>query len=147
MNTLEEELVDSLKPVIDVGKIRIITDDSPFIQVLSRNFPPYFPFEGSMVFGNVDETDKDASLSFFDAFCRDACIPENSFVTVVGDNVLTAAYECQVDTLGMYLLEFTSLPQHTFILTADGRWCLCYRFEGDVGYGHTNSLTNNFPRL
>ena len=139
-NAPQSQLLFAMKPEIALGKI-VVSDENRIIQAINNSFP----FVGSGIdWKNVpgsiqEESSVDDYFSFARSFLEKAAdrigLEETDVVVVVGDSAMGVALSLTIEDLRKYLDEILLMPQHTYIVSPDVRWCICFRMEGYVGFG------------
>lgn len=141
--TLEDEFLSAMAPLIQEGSIELWGDETPFIELIEKNFP----FVGSkidwqQVPGVITKNiNAHAFVPECLAFIKDQLIrfeiPPLTKVVVIGDGVLNQAIAARVEVLELLMSEILNLPQHTYIIELNGEWCMAFTMEGYADFGRS----------
>ncbi|MCM8531299.1 MAG: hypothetical protein NE330_09085 [Lentisphaeraceae bacterium] len=133
-------MTDNLENMICKGFIQV-KDEEFYISIIEENFP----FTGSKiawskVTGAVSERFSNKSFSkesinFSIGLLSDNCIGNDEGIVIVGDNLMNNAYQTKVRYLEQVLEEVLDIPQHIYVISENGRWCMVFSLEGYVDFG------------
>lgn len=129
-----------LSDELDNGEIRINEGNSIFEEINKS-----FPFIGSSIDwakvpysidDNADAEDYFSSAtSFLERITNRMGFNDSDAIIVVGDSAMEVALSLSLETLKRHLEDFLILPQHTYIVSPDVSWCVCFRMEGNMSFG------------
>jgi hypothetical protein len=144
INTPSEEFLRFLADDISAGLVSV-EDESDVVASLNALYPmglnriawERVPNALGRPASSRENTGADfpTILEFFNEFIRTAGLADSELVRVVGDNVTTVAFVMPVSTIRKHLASFLELPQATYIVTRDAKWCFNYTFEDDAYFG------------
>lgn len=147
-NKIQRDFLDALAREIEIGLIKVSQGDESVFANLMAQFPATpFGIAWEKVHGHrcsPSPQPKPAIGSyihtieaFFRSFASDAGIALENNVYIVGDGVTDIILEMPCKLVLKYLHELVSIPQHTFVISKDYRWCFSYTFEDDMYYGES----------
>lgn len=141
-NAPQERLLSDMEPEIALGKITISEENSIFDKI--NNF---FPFNGSSIdWANVpnsvdekpDAEDYFVSARYFlEKIIDKIALKDEDVIVVVGDSAVGVALTLTVGDLKKHLDALLTMPQHTYVVSPDISWCICFRMEGHMSFGLT----------
>jgi hypothetical protein len=144
--TPEEELLERLSRQ-GVHFVREPTA-APYFAVLARTYPAC----GSKIdwrqvdrskLSSADITDWErylpAALSFLQEVTEQGELSGDLEVVVIGDSSMEGALVMRLDAVFACLESLLEMPQHTYVLPRDGRWCAVFTMEGDLCFGYAPS--------
>lgn len=141
-NAPQEQLLAILSEHIVSGQVTASTEDAEYYtKELIQGFSPYFPYEGASIYqdGNPNPDPYfpyfEFARKFFEQVVKEVGLNETDFLVVVGDNAMDVALSLPLELVRRYLDDLLNMPQHAYIVPRDVAWCLCYRMEGDMGFG------------
>ncbi len=65
----------------------------------------------------------------------------NSEFVVLGDNLINKAYKMTFNVFLEIFWSFFSIPQHTYVISDDGSFCINYTFEDELYFGKADFLS------
>lgn len=142
----DKEIVDKLRSCYDPGQIVILNDNSGFFDEIEKNFviglnridwiKNSYEFEAKIDLKD-DLNAKVNILSFFQKVKNIMGIDDEVIVQIGGDEALDKVYELPLYMLEANVLDFFSLPQHTYVVPTDFSWCVNYTFEDILYFGRS----------
>lgn len=142
MDTLFENPLRVLAKEIAAGDVIVLSPelDAELCEVIRQGFPSCFPYEGAVLLwtapsGDSDDLESKVKQSFLSEVARVAGLNPAQGVQVQWDAASAPALRMPMAILQEYLDEL-DLPAHLYIVALDGSWCVCFRFEGEMGFGY-----------
>ena len=77
-------------------------------------------------------------LNFFQELKRESIVNESDNIFVFGDGSIENVYKMPFYVLEENVMEFFTLPQHTYIINENADWCINYTFEDDLFFGFSS---------
>ena len=140
--TPHTDLMQELAELNLTSQVRLCSshEEDGLVAEFSRKFPSTFPHEGSAVYvpagprGQWDDYIMRAKKLLKDAveISGRSC---NEEIAVLWDQNGYPALSVPASLLIAHLDLFVSMPPHMYVIPFDVTWCVCYRMEGDMGYG------------
>ena len=140
---IQAELLDEFAPEIRASRVIVHDTDKRWFDALRRMFPTRTSGVCWEELPNARSRHAETSRfllperakeirDFLMEFGEAARLGQDDRCIVFGDNVTEMAIEMPFRDLIDRFLVFFSLPQGTYILTADACWCFAFTFEGDM---------------
>ena len=141
--TPSDEFFESLEPLVRDGSVELLQDESPFIELIEKNFP----FVGSQIAWSkvpgavTKQVDAQSfvkeCIEFLEEQLKDAEISPSTNVVVLGDGAMDQAIATKVETLEAIMKDVLELPQHTYLIALNGEWCMTFTMEGYADFGRS----------
>lgn len=159
-----KELLEELKPWIDVGQVQIERESDKYYKLLGNNYPigvnridwrgvreylafDVFPIDKSVTTGNDKEQLLYKHRNMLLKLFVSNNIKSKDCVVWTGDSTDVSLHMTIETLLELYPLLF-SWPQHHYVLPSTGEWCLNYTMEGQLFFGRAeNAIVHGYVDL
>lgn len=121
---------------------------APYFAALALNFPTCgskidWGQAGRSTLSSADITDWQQYLpvafSFLQEVSEQSELSGDLEVVVIGDSSMEGALVMRLDAVFACLESLLAMPQHTYVLPRDARWCVVFTMEGDLCFGYAPS--------
>jgi hypothetical protein len=145
---MQQEMMEALAPLAASGDLEVCTpeEEEAFADGIRRCVPAYFPYVGAELYrgraavsgGPPQPADPlGNAAAFLESAMRAAGVEGDARLTLLWDDVGYRALRVRARTLLGALAELLSQPAHLYVVPEDLSWCVCFRFEGDMGFTFT----------
>lgn len=121
--------------------------DRKLVEQIRATFSTSFPYKGAIILLSTDDNEEEDSS--FDSLAkrlwrevRDAAkVEAGQGLYVLWDEYSYRSVQLQAHTVEKHLSDLIALPPHMYIIPEDVSWCICFRMEGDMGFGFASQRT------
>lgn len=135
MSYLDEEIIEDFKK----NNARLIILPEPEHECIVNKINETFPFSGNQIAWNSlsDSTyfGITASKVAIESLSKEIRLICEDSIFVVGD-ATDNAYSIDIDNLPLTLQVFSTIPQHTYIVSRATSWIACLSFEGHLYFAN-----------
>jgi hypothetical protein len=141
--TMEEELLEELRRDHPGPNIVVEPSSYEYFRLLERRYPlggskiDWDRVPTGRVRPNADPARwTDEAVAFTEHVIKVERLDRGTHVVAIGDGPVDVALRLSLQTLVSCLPTLLHLPQHTYALPPDGRWCLAFTMEGNLSFGY-----------
>lgn len=139
-----ENLLLAISPLIQSGKVLLLGDEELCVGVIEKSFPfvgakiDWSQIPGAVIKVANEQDFVTECLEFLRFQIGNEGISPLAHVFIIGDSAMEKAMATQVRFLEALLMEVLELPQHTYIVSLNGEWCMTFTMEGDMAFGYSS---------
>lgn len=144
------EGIEQLDRYFERGEIIYGKDDTSYFERIASSFPvvlnrinwePVAHISFSVPKPSTSHTDE--ITRYLHEILTKEDIGDNEMVALFGDNWLEGVFKMKVSTLREVCTDFFTLPQCTYVIPDDTRWCIEYSLEDIMYFGYAPTPSGN----